>query len=47
MVKALMATPGAAQDSSVFAFASDVEADQIAEITRMRRVRATMGSDSY
>jgi uncharacterized protein (DUF305 family) len=38
-----MATPGAGQDSSVFQFASDVEADQSAEINRMRALRATMG----
>ena len=43
MVKALMASPGAGQDSSVFQFVSDVEADQSAEITRMRALRATMG----
>jgi len=35
MVKELFATPGAAQDSDVFAFASDVDADQRAEISRM------------
>jgi uncharacterized protein (DUF305 family) len=43
MVKSLMASPGAGQDSSVFQFASDVEADQSAEINRMRALRATMG----
>ena len=43
MVKALMSSPGAGQDSSVFQFASDVEADQSAEINRMRALRATMG----
>lgn len=43
MVRTLMASPGAGQDSSVFQFASDVEADQSAEITRMRALRATMG----
>ena len=43
MVKELMSTPGAGQDSSIYAFASDVEADQSAEITRMRRMRANMG----
>jgi len=43
MVKTLMATPGAGQDSSIFAFASEVQADQSAEITRMRALRATMG----
>jgi uncharacterized protein (DUF305 family) len=42
MVKDLLATPGAAQDSQVFAFAADVEADQSAEILRMRALRATM-----
>ena len=35
MVKDLMDTPGAAQESEVFAFVSDVEADQTAEIGRM------------
>jgi uncharacterized protein (DUF305 family) len=35
MVKDLFATPGAAQDSDVFAFASDVDADQRMEISRM------------
>ena len=35
MVKDLFATPGAGQQSDIFAFASDVEADQQAEIDRM------------
>ena len=35
MVKALFATPGAGQQSEIFAFASDVEADQQMEIDRM------------
>lgn len=35
MVKDLFATPGAAQDSEVFAFASDVDADQRMEMERM------------
>jgi uncharacterized protein (DUF305 family) len=35
MVKELFATPGAGQQSDIFAFASDVEADQQAEIDRM------------
>lgn len=39
MVKDLFATPGAAQDSDIFAFASDVEADQSAEIARMTAMR--------
>jgi hypothetical protein len=35
-VKDLLATPGAGQEADVFAFASDVEADQQMEIDRMR-----------
>jgi uncharacterized protein (DUF305 family) len=35
MVKDLFAAPGAAQESDVFAFASDVDADQRMEIARM------------
>jgi uncharacterized protein (DUF305 family) len=35
MVKALFATPGAGQESDIFAFASDVDADQRMEIDRM------------
>jgi uncharacterized protein (DUF305 family) len=35
MVKDLFAARGAAQDSEIFAFASDVDADQTAEIQRM------------
>lgn len=35
MVEELFATPGAGQDSEIFAFASDVEADQQMEIDRM------------
>jgi uncharacterized protein (DUF305 family) len=35
MVKDLLDTPGAAQESEVFAFVSDVEADQRMEIDRM------------
>jgi uncharacterized protein (DUF305 family) len=43
MVKTLLSSPGAAQESSIFAFAADVEADQTAEINRMRAMRAAMG----
>ena len=39
MVKDLFGTPAAAQDSTIFAFASDVEADQSAEIARMAAMR--------
>ena len=35
MVTALFATPGAGQDSEIYAFASDVDADQRMEIDRM------------
>jgi uncharacterized protein (DUF305 family) len=35
MVQELFKTPGAGQESEVFAFASDVEADQRMEIDRM------------
>jgi uncharacterized protein (DUF305 family) len=35
MVQALFATPGAGQEAEVFAFASDVDADQRMEIDRM------------
>jgi uncharacterized protein (DUF305 family) len=36
MVKELFATPGAGQESEVFGFASDVDADQRMEIDRMK-----------
>jgi len=42
MVKALFATPGAAQDPTAFRFASDVDTDQRAEIARMRAMLAAM-----
>jgi uncharacterized protein (DUF305 family) len=35
MVKDLLATPGAAQDSDIFTFISDVDADQRMEMERM------------
>jgi hypothetical protein len=41
-VKALLASPGAGQDSDVFAFASDVEADQSMEIDRMAAMLAAI-----
>jgi uncharacterized protein (DUF305 family) len=40
MVKDLLATPGAGQETDVFAFVSDVEADQQMEIDRMRAALA-------
>lgn len=42
MVKALFATSGAAQNTAIFRFASDVDADQRAEITRMRAMLTTL-----
>ena len=43
MVAELLATPGAAQEADTFRFASDVDADQRAEIARMRAMlRATV-----
>ena len=38
MVADYLATPGAAQDAAVFGMASDIDADQRAEIRRMRRL---------
>ena len=35
MVKELFASPGAGQESDIYAFASDVDADQRMEIDRM------------
>jgi uncharacterized protein (DUF305 family) len=40
MVKELFATPGAAQDAQLFEFASEVDADQRAEIARIRALLA-------
>jgi uncharacterized protein (DUF305 family) len=42
MVKDLFATPGAGQESVIFAFASDVEADQQMEIDRMNGMLAAI-----
>ena len=42
MVEELFATPGAAQDSTIYAFASDVVADQQMEIDRMSGMLAAM-----
>jgi uncharacterized protein (DUF305 family) len=42
MVKELLASPGAGQDSDIFAFTSDVEADQSMEIERMAAMLAAM-----
>jgi uncharacterized protein (DUF305 family) len=42
MVKELFATPGAGQDAEIFAFASDVDADQSMEIDRMALMLAAL-----
>jgi uncharacterized protein (DUF305 family) len=42
MVQELLGTPGAAQESEVFAFVSDVEADQRMEIDRMGAMLALL-----
>jgi uncharacterized protein (DUF305 family) len=42
MVKELFATAGAGQDAEIFAFASDVDADQSMEIDRMSAMLATL-----
>jgi uncharacterized protein (DUF305 family) len=42
MVKDLFATPGAGQESEIFAFASDVDADQWMEIERMSAMLSMM-----
>ena len=39
MVAELLATPGAAQQSAIFQIANDVDADQRAEIARMRALQ--------
>jgi uncharacterized protein (DUF305 family) len=39
MVAKLSATPGAAQEPEIFRFASDVDADQRAEIERMQTLQ--------
>jgi uncharacterized protein (DUF305 family) len=42
MVKQLFETPGAGQDAEIFAFASDVDADQSMEIDRMAAMLAAL-----
>jgi uncharacterized protein (DUF305 family) len=42
MVARLFATPGAGQEAEIFAFASDVDADQRMEIDRMRAMLRTL-----
>jgi uncharacterized protein (DUF305 family) len=42
MVKELFGTPGAAQDETVFKFASDANVDQSTEIARMERMLSAL-----
>jgi uncharacterized protein (DUF305 family) len=42
MVRELFRHPNAGEDATVFRFASDVEADQAAEIQRMQRMLETI-----
>lgn len=44
MVAQLLASPGAAQQADLFSFASDVDADQRAEIGRMQRLLAVLAA---
>jgi uncharacterized protein (DUF305 family) len=44
MVEELFASPGAAQDSDIFAFANDVGADQLDEIGAMESMLESLGS---
>jgi uncharacterized protein (DUF305 family) len=45
MVANLFATPGAGQQSEVFAFATDVDAGQRAEIARMEKILNTLNTE--
>jgi uncharacterized protein (DUF305 family) len=45
MVRTLFATPGAGQDSQLYGFAADVDADQQAEIRRMRALLAQLPAE--
>ena len=42
MVDQLLGSPGAAQDELAFKFASDIYADQTAEIERMQQILSTL-----
>ncbi len=44
MVQQLFSTPGTGQDPFIFRFATDVGADQSAEIARMRRMLSARAS---
>ncbi len=46
MVDTLFATPGAAQDETVFKFATNVQADQTVEIDRMQQMLDQLSADT-
>jgi uncharacterized protein (DUF305 family) len=46
MVRQLFGSAGAAQDDTIFKFASDVNVDQETEVARMRRMLATMPAET-
>jgi hypothetical protein len=46
MVKELYKTPGAGQESEMYGFTSDVEADQRMEIDRMRAMIERMDKET-
>jgi uncharacterized protein (DUF305 family) len=47
MVAALFASRGAGQEPEIFRFASDVDADQRAEIARMRALLGTSAASTH
>jgi uncharacterized protein (DUF305 family) len=46
MVRQLFGSAGAAQEDTIFKFASDVSVDQTTEVTRMRRMLAAMPTET-
>jgi uncharacterized protein (DUF305 family) len=46
MVRQLFGSAGAAQEDTIFKFASDVSVDQTTEVARMRRMLAAMATET-
>jgi uncharacterized protein (DUF305 family) len=46
MVRHLFNSSGAAQEDTIFKFASDVSVDQTTEVARMRRMLAAMPTET-
>jgi uncharacterized protein (DUF305 family) len=46
MVRQLFGSAGAAQEDTIFKFASDVSVDQTTEVARMRRMLAAMPTET-